>query len=462
MKKYIIVSVFIAFYVFYFCMSTGLNGSNDGGHVGLAKSVYYDQEFSVEKYYHIFVFEPDYAVKEGIKYSDRLPGTSLLILPTFAYSNILFNMGLKSVTNTDFDVLIASILPPLIGVLSLVLLFVFYSSFFKIDLKTAMILTVIYGLCTLSMLESTHLYSHAPSLFLVTFSVFYAVLNRNNKNWKSQLILISIVIGLATLIELQNILFFFLITFYIIYSHRLKEKKTELIKSLVISSIIIILFISLLLMYNYVVFDDFMLKSNKYNPFFPEERSFYSALSGNFFDGLDRLYTNFGNLSLYVNPYKARLNDIPGVFVSSPVILFSLLGFVKFYKLYKPEFYLFTGCICIASIIAAMHVTTLVRHIYTVNMLSYVPIVFFVKYMLSIKDSQKKYRLKFLFIIVVLISFVRISFSTISYWGRYIEDLFLFSKELKVFFISNIPLVILLYWKKNTFKRIIFRDNDYL
>jgi len=79
-----------------------------------------------------------------------------------------------------------------------------------------------------------------------------------------------------------------------------------------------------------MVFEEFTLKSNKFNPFFPEEKSFMTALSGNILQGLDNLYTSFANIEAYVDPLKARWNDIPGIFVSSPVMILSVIGFFFF------------------------------------------------------------------------------------------------------------------------------------
>lgn len=446
-NKNIVFIIFIAFYLFYFCSSAGVNTSNDGAHVGLAKSVYYQHQFLVEDYLDVFITEPDYAVKDGKIYSDRLPGTALLILPSFAYANLLSSLGLSTfLENEDLDIIIASLLPPLFGVLSMVMLFLFYRRYLKVSQEDAIISIVIYGLCTLSWLESSHLFSHAPSLFFVTFSVLFVV--TDSIKIKRRLLIISVLLGMATLIELQNILFYFPILIYIVFKNDLLNSKKELVKSILLNAIVLSIFVFLLVVYNYTVFEDITLKTNKYNPFFPEERSFFSSLSGNFLRGLDMLYTSFLDFDLYTNPYRAMRNDIPGLFVTSPVLLFSLAGYVVFYKKHKYEFYLFLSCVLIATIVAAMHVTTLVRHIYTVNMLTFLPIVYSIQYIRELKSESKKMRLYLLFVIVIVISFIRAGFSTFSYWGRDLDNFFLYAKEVKLFFLANLPLFVFLFWKR--------------
>ena len=195
-----------------------------------------------------------------------------------------------------------------------------------------------------------------------------------------------------------------------------------------------------------MVFEEFRLKSNKFNPFFPEEKSFMTALSGNILQGLDNLYTSFTNIEAYVNPLKARLNDIPGIFVSSPVMILSVIGFFFFYKKHKAKAIVLLSCIFIATLIAAMHVTTLVRHFYTVNLFLFLPFIFFIEYIYQKKNKEKKNWLLIGTCIFVLISFIRVFFSAISYWGRNFDNLFLYKEELLLFFIANIPLILILFF----------------
>tara|TARA_R110002074_G_scaffold141650_13_gene288113 strand:- start:535 stop:1836 length:1302 start_codon:yes stop_codon:yes gene_type:complete len=426
-----------------------MNTSNDGAHIGLAKSIYYEHQFNVEKYLDVYVSHPDYAVKDNQIFSDRLPGMASLIIPAFAYANVLKGLGFSTANETnELDIVIASILPPLFGLLSAILLFWYYYKILRKKFSISIICTVIYAFATLAWLESSHLFSHAPSLLFVSLAVLIVISDFKKINWQKQLIISSMLLGFASLIELQNFLFFFPLLGYIIYKNNLlkKEFRNQLVKYGVLTGIIIIVFICGILAYNYMVFEEFTLKSNKFNPFFPEEKSFMTSLSGNILQGLDNLYTSFTNIEAYVNPLKARLNDIPGIFVTSPVMILSVIGFFFFYKKHKAKAIVLLSCIFIATLIAAMHVTTLVRHFYTVNLFLFLPFIFFIEYIYQKENKGKKNWLLIGTCIFVLISFIRVFFSAISYWGRNFDNLFLYKEELLLFFIANIPLILILFF----------------
>ena len=459
-KIKILFVVLLSIYAIYFSTSTGLNTSNDGGHIALAKAIYNDHQLTIEKYLDVYIKRPDYAIKDGKIYSDRLPGTALLIIPSYGYANLLNTLGI-SVSNSDneIDMVVSSILPPLFGMLSVLLLFWYYHKVLKKKFLITVLCVLVYAFGTLAWLESSHLFSHAPSLFFVSLAVLL-VISDFNKSWRFKLIIASFLLGYATLIELQNILFFGPILGYLIYKEKLylKVKRIQSLKVVSSSILILFVFLGILLFYNYLTFDDITLKSNKYNPFFPEESSFLTSLSGNFVEGIDSLYTSFLNIEAYVNPAKARLNDIPGLFVTSPILLLSSFGFIIYFKKYKLEAILLLSCIFMATLIAALHVTTLVRHIYTINLLLFLPFIFTLEYILTISNSIQRKITLFIVGIIILISILRVWFSTISYWGRNFDNLFLYSEELKLFLIANIPFFIIgiiIYYRKKRTKLIV-------
>lgn len=446
-KKGILFLVFLGIYTIYFSTSTGMNTSNDGGHIALAKAIYYDHQFNVEKYLEVYVKAPDYAIKDNQIYSDRLPGMAVLVIPFYGYASILENVGVSTSNNqNELDIVVASILPSLFGLLSALLLFWHYYKVLRKRFSISLISTIIYAFATLAWLESSHLFSHGASLFFVSLAVLFVISDPKRTKWQYQLIVVSIVLGFATWIELQNFLFFFPILGYIMHRNVLikKEARIKFAKYTLLSLFIIGVFLCGLIAYNYAVFEEFTLKSNKFNPFFPEEHSFVTALSGNIFQGLDNLYTSFGNISAYFDPSEARLNKIPGIFVTSPVMILSAIGFFFYYKKHKAKALVLISCILIATIIAAMHVTTLVRHIYTINLFLFLPFLFFLEHVLELSNKNKRNLYIILISVLVLISFVRVWFSTVSYWGRNFDNLFLYREELGVFFIANLPFILFL------------------
>lgn len=446
------------FYFFFFISSSGRNGSNDGGHIALASSIYFDHQLSIKKYEWKYVTAPDYAIKDGIMYSDRLPGTAFLTIPFLGYSHTLKKiLPKKTASKEDYYFISATLLPNLAGVTGLFLLFLLSYHLFLFNYQLSISTVIICGLATLYQLESTHLYSHIISLVGITLAVYITILGKNSKNWNWTLYTSAFIIGAFTLVELQNILFIIPIFFYLMIVNDLSllKVKTYFNKQTIITASILFLFLGLLLSYNYITFGDFFLKSNKYNPFFEEEKTFLTALSGNFFEGLDNLITSFNNLPAYLDWSLAVNNGTPGILIANPIFILSFFGFIPFYKKNKPDALLFLSLIIISILIAAFHVTTLVRHIFTIHVLLFFPLAYFINWI----KTQTKILQYFLYGTVAslfLLSLVKEIYLNNHYWGRnYDFTHFEYLKNLDVFIYLNLPLffligIYLFYKRKRT------------
>ena len=435
------------FYFFFFISSSGRNGSNDGGHLALASTVYFDHQLTIEKYNGNYISKPDYAIKDGVMYSDRLPGNAICIIPFLAYSDAMKNiLPQKTTSKSDYFYISATLLPNLAGIAGLFLLFLLSYHLFSFDYRLSMTLVIICGLATLHQLESTHIYSHIISLVGITLSLYLTVLGKNWNNWNWTLYTNAFIIGFFTLVELQNILFIIPIFFYLMITNNISllKFKTYLNKQTIISAGIVLFFLGLLLTYNYITFGEFFLKSNKYNPFFEEEKTFLTALSGNFFEGVDNLITSFNNLPAYLDWSLAVNNGTPGILIANPIFILSFLGFILFYKKNKGEALLFLSLIIISILIAAFHVTTLVRHIFTIHVILFFPLAFFINWI----KTQSKPLQYFLYGAVVslsLLSFVKEIYLNNHYWGRnYDYTHFEYLKNIDVFVYLNLPFSLLI------------------
>jgi hypothetical protein len=380
-------------------------------------------------------------------YSDRLPGTALLTIPFLGYSHALKKiLPKKTASKEDYYFISATLLPNIAGVAGLFILFLLSYHLFSFDYRLSMTMVIICGLATLYQLESTHLFSHIISLVGVTSAVLIAILGRNWDNWNWTLYSVTVLIGFFTLVELQNVLFIIPIFFYIIITNNLSLYKLEtyINKQTLITAGIVFFFIGILLSYNYMTFGEFFLKSNKYNPFFEEEKTFLTALSGNFFEGLDNLITSFNNLPAYLDWSLAVNNGNPGILIANPIFILSFLGFVPFYKKNKAEAILFISMIVIAILIAAFHVTTLIRHIFTIHILLFFPIIFFIDWI----KTQTKLAQYFLYGTVVsltLLSIVKEIYLNNHYWGRNFDFThFEYAQHLDVFIYLNLPVFLLI------------------
>ncbi|PWJ60026.1 uncharacterized protein DUF2723 [Dyadobacter jejuensis] len=446
----------LVYAILYFTSSKGINCSNDGSHFALAKSIYYNHKTEITPFFG-YVKDTDYAVKDGIIYSDRLPGNAFLMLPFIAYSNFFEFVSKSSFGNKfEADIIAVLFLPNICGILGLVLMFLLYLKI-GFGFNLAYLSTIIYGVSTLHWFESVHAFSHAPSMLFVMMAVYLAIISIKDINRdKRYLYVVAALIGFSTLIELQNILFFFPIFLYIFVSAKVDFREFRSWVPILSGCVALLtFFVGCLVYYNYITFGELLLKSNTYNPHFPEEKSFSSALSGNSILGLDKLLTNFSNINLYVNWQKGVGNDIPGLLVSSPILLLSIWGFVPFLKREKNMALLFLLMIGISIAIAAFHKTTLTRHIFTINPFFYFPIIYSFRYIWR----AKKFRIMGLGLValLVLISTFRIAYVIHTYYGRGSRGIFGFQSEIVsfvVFYTSLAALFLILTGIQKKLKKV--------
>lgn len=440
MQKKIGYLTLLFFALFYFTTSSGINCSNDGSHFALASAIYYHHSPEIKPFFH-YVQKSDYAVKDGIIYSDRLPGNAFLMLPFLAYSNLLKLAGNNYLGKRfEADVVAISFLPNICGLIGLVLLFFLYRKI-GFDFNLAYISTVIYGIATLHWLESVHAFSHGPSMMFVLWAVYLTVSVKDLKKDQKLLYAIAVLIGFSTIIELQNILFLFPIFLYTIVlihpSDFLRFRSWVPVVSGCMA--IAAFFLACLAFYNYLTFGEILLKSNTYNPHFPEEKSFGSALDGNLLLGLDKLLTNFANPIVYTNWRMGVGNDTPGIFITSPVLFLSLFGYVTFFKKQKNIAILFLLMIAISIAIAALHKTTLTRHIFTITPLLYFPMIYSLHYLLN--SGKVRVAGTSLAAMLVLLSTARVAYVIYSYYGRAYLGLFRYHSEMLFFLMFYIPLI---------------------
>ncbi len=456
--------VLVFFYFFFFISSGGINTSNDGGHFALALAMFEDHDVEVGRFKDTFIRKPDYAVKDSVIYSDRLPGTAFLSLPFLAYTEGMRSLGLigpmasgpgiPSNELKDYSLLIgASLMIQICGVLGLFFLYLICRRVFEFSEGVSLLCVLICGAATLIHHESTHLFSHVPSMMLVTFAVLIAL----RKSWSSEnrLLLAAVLIGASSVVELQNIIFFIPLSLYIIGVplKGLHGPDALPVKHIIASALILGLFLMVLLTYNHLTFGEWILKSNAFNPFFPEERHFFTALSGDPLVGLDKLFTSFSNVKGWMNWELAVKNSTPGILIANPVFILSLIGFRPFFKKHRKEAVLFMTLIAMSVLIAAFHVTTLTRHIFTIHLLLFFPIAFVLDHVGRL-DKPKRTVYSILIVLMVVISIKRELFLNANYWGRDHLGQFPFLPYLKDFLILNIPLLIIVWLTWLSFKLI--------
>ena len=390
----------------------------------------------------------DYAEKDGKLYSDRLPGNAFLLIPFFLFGNFLQLIHLDNLSaHLPIQEVTVILLPNICGVLGALFLFLLFMHF-EFSFKRSLILSLLFATCTLNWQEATHVFSHAPSMCFVLMAIYFLIKTPglNHKHFY----LFVFLMAYSSIIELQNCLLFAPALVYLIQTKKLilfPFSKNR--KAIGISMLIITLTFSVLLAYNYAAFGELTLKSNKYNPAFPEEKEFITSLSGNFLNGLDRLFTNFSNPEFWFNLEQGVKNDIPGLFVSSPILLLSFVGFTIFFSRKPKEALLFASIIIINVLIAAFHKTVLIRHIFTITPFFFFPLIYTVQYVYEKRSALFSGLFYVVTALLGIISCYRVYYVTHSYWGRELTNPFPFTKELGVYFsfIVFISILTLLYVK---------------
>jgi len=431
-QRKVLLAMLLGISFLYYISACYINTSNDGSHYALVSAMANKHTVCINDYVS-YTGKMDYAVKDGQYYSDRLPGNAFLMLPFFMYGKGLEALHLERISGhvpiEEVTVILESVICGVLGVLFLFLIFRFFGSPFQ----TALGLSAVYAVCTLNWQEATHVFSHAASMCFV-LGAFYFLL-KARRIYEPAFLWFVFLLSYASIIELQNMLLFIPAALYGLATQKVDwQLKARTARRLGLSALIFGAVISALLIYNHTAFGEWMLKSNKYNPEFPEEGSFFTSLSGDALAGLDRLFTNFGNPEVRFQLELGVKNDTPGLFITSPLLLLSLWGFVLFVRQYPREALLVLGIIVINVAIAAFHQTVIVRHIFTITPFLFLPIVFVARQAGAWKPAPKAL-FWLVFVTLAGISCFRVFYVTHTYWGRELSNLFPFAKELPVYLI---------------------------
>lgn len=390
----------------------------------------------------------DYAVKDGKLYSDRLPGNAFLMIPFFLFGNFLQLVHLDGLSaHVPIQEVTVILLPNICGVLGVLFIFLFFRHF-GFSFRRSLALAVVFATCTLNWQEATHVFSHAPSMCFVLMAFYYLI--KTPDIYHRQFYWFVFLLAYSSIIELQNCLLFLPALIYLLQTKKINLTPFSKSGKVVgFSVLIVVVTFSALLAYNYIAFGELTLKSNKYNPAFPEEKYFITSLSGDFLTGLDRLFTNLGNPEFWFHLELGVKNDIPGLFIATPILILSFIGFIIFFSRKPKEALLFTSIIIINVLIAAFHKTVLIRHIFTITPFFFFPIVYTVQYIDEKRSKLLSGLFYSLFAVLACASCYRVYYVTHSYWGRELSNPFPFTKELGVYFtfIVCISILTLLFIK---------------
>jgi hypothetical protein len=342
------------------------------------------------------------------------------------------------------------LLPSLAGTI-VVFLFYWILRVLGFNGRTSLVTSCIYGFSTLSWFEATHLQSHILSAALVS-SAAYVVIRMKHYSQRD-IVIASTLLALSCMVEIQNIVFTPAFVIYLMMAGKAHLNGKSPAISIIISVLVFAAAYAVVLGYNYAAFGELTLKSNKYNPNFPEENSFATSLSGNPLTGLDKLSIGAGNIEALWDFSKGTKNAIPGLFVVTPIFLLSLLGAGEFWRRHKNEAILFGLIIAAEVAVVAVHKTVLTRHISPIYPLLFIPAAYYVQ---KAVDGLCAKRQNIIPAVVVFslsaYSAYRVFYAINTYWSRELEYPFPFLDELPTYTIFY-GMLIAAYFGAKTMRR---------
>lgn len=404
------VCLFVLF--IYFISSGYITHSNDGSHFALVSAIVEKHSVAINDYMG-YTWGVDYSIKDGSYYSDRTPGTAFLALPFYIFGKIMESSGLTHLFSPSANIkeVTVLLLPNIAGAATVYLVYIVLITL-GLRKRTALLSSAVFAFSTLVWFESTHLMSHAISSALV-MAAFY-VSFRAKKMESAEVIFLSGLLAYASIVEIQNIIFIPLFAGYLLMSKRISIQRNA--RGIVGAVLVFAAIYSLLIGYNFAAFGEFTVKSNRYNPNFPEEKTFASSLSGNPVSGVFRLLVG-SDISLAWDYSRGTKNNIPGILIVSPIYILGIMGLKRLYGRYKLETLLLAGVVAAEIFVVSLHKTVLTRHIATVYPLLFLPAAYYIED--AVRGlSRRNYFPAAIVALLAIASVTRVFYSINTYWGR--------------------------------------------
>jgi hypothetical protein len=306
-------------------------------------------QLSIDSYYEN---TGDYAYYRGHYYSDKAPGQSFLSVPIYAIykvflkiqpiNNLLETISQSSAFESTLRENGTGLLPGKIYFASAL----YFVTFFVVSLPAAglgvllytilrywmlskasrFFLTLIYGLATPAFSYSGMLLSHQLVAFLLFLAFYLAFISKKESISQGRTFLIGLLLGWAVISEYPAVFIAFGIAIYLIWLHRS-------ITTLIWGTIGAFLPISLLMAYDWLIFESILPKGYLYSVNYHQLHDV--GLVSITYPKLDALW------GITFSPYR-------GLFFLSPILLFGVIGLFTWWRqrIFVPEMIL-----CVWSII---------------------------------------------------------------------------------------------------------------
>lgn len=411
----------------YFVTSMHLTCSNDGSQFALVSAMAERGSVRIDDFV-AYTKNVDFCFKDGAYYSDRPPGLALLSLPLYELGKELRDRGWASPFTGDANPpeIFVMLLPNLAAALSCWLVFVMSRRLGCGTLASACS-SIVFAFATPAWIEATRFFSHGASMALVFGAACLAAKPiRIDGGDKGAFAGVVALLALASITEIQNVLLVVPFLAYLLSPTGRPSDRRAFWTRLSLALAGFLLIYSLLPLYNFAKFHEWTIKCNKYNPTCPQEQTLLSALSGNPFQGLDKLFASFSSPRAVFHWAGNVNNQTPGLFVLCPVLLVSCAGWLEFFRAHRREALLFLSVIAVETAVASFHLIPVVRHVSTIVPFLFLPAGF------VIREALEKRRWAATAAVAALaaLSAARVFYVLNNGFGRMPDRPFLYARQL--------------------------------
>ena len=350
----VIVVLFIGLSSFYFATVSGITSSNDGSHYALTRTMVENHTFALMQFDN-YAEGNDIAIRDGVFYSDRPPGTAVLSTLFYTLANYLPDPLTPLPSRHDAEnprLFYVMLLPVLAGASTAVLLYLFLRQQ-GVTMAGAGTAVIMFSLGTAQWKYSTVLFSHALSGFLVLLAVHTAVQLRRDSSQKwSRYLFLGFVLGFSVLVEYSNGLLVVLVGLFVFGRLRSGWWKRWWATAVpfAIGGLIPAAFLAY---YDTVNFGSPLTLSYAYAINYPWAGNFASTFNWPLLPGLQALLV-WGEGGGWCNPTCYN----QGLFLLSPIMLLALPGFWFYFRRARRPFWLTTTIFLVYLLLFAKHFTS--------------------------------------------------------------------------------------------------------
>lgn len=346
-----VVLLFVGLSSLYFATTSGITSSNDGSHYALTRTMAENHAFALRQF-DDYAEGNDIAVRDGVLYSDRPPGTAVFATIFYTLANLLPAPLAPLPSRHDAENLrlaAVMLLPVFAGTGTAILLYLFLRQN-GVTRAGAITAVLMFSLGTAHWKYSSVLFSHALSGFLILLSVFLATRLQNGR-WP-RYFLLGLILGLSVLVEYSNGLAVVITAVFILAAPKSFSPRRLMLTMgpFIAGGLIPAAFLAY---YNTTNFGGPFTLSYAYAVNYPWAGNFSETFSWPLLPGLQTLLI-WGEGGGWCNPTCYN----QGLFLLSPIMLLALPGLWLYFRRARPAFWLTNTIFLVYLLLFAKHFTS--------------------------------------------------------------------------------------------------------